>query len=161
MTNFTAHARFLRYSPYKLRPLVDVIRGKSAEYALQWLGAHKVQGRWSATYATRRAKPIVKVLASAVANAMDRDPNMQPIQLKIADIRVDEGPTLRYFKPTARGSASPQRKRFSHISVSLSAVATAPVKKAAIKTAKTAAPKEKTKTTATKSRSTKKDVKGS
>ncbi len=153
-----AHARFVRYSPYKLRPLVDVIRGKSAEYALQWLGAHKVQGRWSATYATRRAKPIVKVLASAVANAQNRDPLAQPMSLKIADIRVDEGPTLRYFKPTARGSASPQRKRFCHISVSLNAIA-AP-KKAAV-AAQGTEKKEKTKKTATKSRSSKKDVKGS
>lgn len=154
MSLFTAHARFLRYSPYKLRPLVDVIRGKTAEYALQWLGAHKVQGGWSSTYATRRAKPIVKILASAVANALDRDPSVQ--QLKIADIRVDEGPTLRYFKPTARGSASPQRKRFCHISVSLSPVA---AKKAVA--AKPAEKKEKTKATASKSRSAKKDVKGS
>lgn len=104
-----ASAKFIRYSPFKLRPLVDVIRGKNAKFALDWL----------ATYGTRRASPIVKVVASAVANAQHAVPGVGAHSLQIADIRVDQGPTLRYFKPTARGSASIQRKRFSHISVVL------------------------------------------
>ncbi len=163
MTQFTAHARYVRYTPYKLRPLVDVIRGKSAEYALQLLGAHKVQGRWSCTYSTSRAKPIVKVLASAVANAQHKEPNTLEAHLKVAEIRVDQGPLLRYFKPTARGSASPQRKRFCHISVSLSPIVTSVKReKSAVAIAAQGEKKAKTKSAvANKSRSPKKDVKGS
>ncbi len=109
MQQFNAKARYLRYSPFKLRPLVDVIRGKSAQFALAWLS----------TYGTRRSCPIQKLVASAVANAQHANPNLQAHDLQIADIRVDQGATLRYFKPTARGSASIQRKRFSHLSVVL------------------------------------------
>jgi large subunit ribosomal protein L22 len=109
MQQFIAKARYVRYSPFKLRPLVDVIRGKSAEYALSWL----------ATYGTRRSSPIQKVVESAIANAQHALPGVAASTLKIADIRVDQGPTYRYFKPTARGSASIQRKRFSHLSVIL------------------------------------------
>ena len=56
---FLAKAVMCRYSPYKLRPVADVIRGKNAAYALHWL----------ATYKTKRAVPIKKVIESAVANA--------------------------------------------------------------------------------------------
>jgi large subunit ribosomal protein L22 len=113
MQQFVASARYLRYSPFKLRPLVDVIRGKSAQFALDWL----------ATYGTRRSCPIQKVVISAIANAKHAVPGMEAAALQIADIRVDQGPTLRYFKPTARGSASIQRKRFSHIKVVLTSAA--------------------------------------
>ena len=56
---FKAKARYISYSPYKLRPVADVIRGKNAAYALGWL----------ATYRTKRSLDLTKVLESAVANA--------------------------------------------------------------------------------------------
>lgn len=110
---FKAKSRYLNYSPYKLRPIVDIIRGKDAQYALAWLS----------TYAARRRDPIQKVLASAVANAQQKDTALQAVSLLVKDIRVDQGPIVRYFRPGARGAAQPQRRRYSHISVVLEAKA--------------------------------------
>ncbi len=105
---FVAKARYVKYSPYKLRPIVDVIRGKGVGYALNWL----------ATYQTRRTEPIKKVLESAVANAKNVS-NVDIRDLAIKEIRVDQGPIFRYYKPGAMGRAMVQRKRQSHISVIL------------------------------------------
>jgi large subunit ribosomal protein L22 len=105
---FMAKARFIRYSPYKLRPLADVIRGKNVRYALDWLTTVPVQ----------RVMPLKKVIESAVANAKNGK-NIEATELLIKDIRVDQGPIFRYFKPGAMGRANPQRKRLSHISVVL------------------------------------------
>jgi large subunit ribosomal protein L22 len=101
---FIAKARYIQYSPYKLRPIVDVIRGKNARYALDWL----------ATYPTQRVRPIEKVLRSAVANAKDMG-NFDAVNLIIKDFRVDQGPMFRYFKPGAMGRPTVLRKRFSHL----------------------------------------------
>ena len=101
---FLAKARFIRYSPYKLRPVADVIRGKNAQFALHWL----------ATHATQRTADIAKALKSAVANAAQQG-NFAPDQLIVKDLRIDQGPTFRYFKPGAMGRATILRKRFSHI----------------------------------------------
>ncbi len=103
---FIAKARNLRFSPYKLRPIVDVVRGKNVQQALYWL----------ATCRMKKALPIKKVLESAVANAKNIS-NLNPHELQIFDIRVDQGPIFRYFKPGAMGRANVQRKRSSHISV--------------------------------------------
>ena len=105
---FGATARFVKYSPYKLRPIVDVVRGKDVPYALQWL----------TTYRTQRVQPIKKLLESAIANAKnlkDRDAE----SLMIKEIKVDGGPIHRYFKPGAMGRAQIQRKRLCHISITL------------------------------------------
>ena len=105
---FVAKARYIRFSPYKLRPLADVIRGKSARYALDWV----------ATYPTQRSKPIKKLLESAIANAKDRG-NVRPEDLIIGEIRIDQGPIRRYFKPGAMGRSTILRKRQSHVSIVL------------------------------------------
>lgn len=105
---FGAIARFVRYSPYKLRPIVDVVRGKDVDYALHWL----------TTYKTQRAEPIKKLLESAVANAKDLQ-NIESGLLVVKDIRVDQGPIRRYFKPGAQGRAKPQRTRMCHIKITL------------------------------------------
>jgi large subunit ribosomal protein L22 len=102
-----AIARFLQYSPFKLRPLADVVRGHSVEYALNWLSV----------CALRRAAPLKKLIASAAANAKSFNPNVALSDLYITDIRVDHGPSRRYFKPGAMGRAGLQRKRLSHASV--------------------------------------------
>lgn len=105
---FIAKAKFIRYSPYKLRPLVDVVRGKNAELALNWLS----------TYPTQRAEPIEKVLKSAAANAKNLK-NIEAGSLLIKDFRVDQGPIFRYFKPGAQGRPTVLRKRYSHLNVEL------------------------------------------
>lgn len=105
---FKAIAKFIHYSPYKLRPIVDVIRGKNAQYALNWLS----------TYQSRRVKPIEKVLKSAVANALSLQ-NLKPKELIIKDFRVDQGPMFKYFKPGAMGRAQIQRRKLSHLNVVL------------------------------------------
>jgi large subunit ribosomal protein L22 len=105
---FKAKAKFIHYSPYKLRPLADVIRGKNVQYALHWL----------ATQQTRRVSPLKKIIESVAANAKSlQDAN--PSTLRIKDLRVDEGPMFKYFKPGAMGRAVVLRKRFSHLSVIL------------------------------------------
>lgn len=105
---FVSLARYLRFSPFKLRPIADVIRGKSLPFALGWLS----------TYATKRVDPIKKAVESAVANAKDRE-NVDLENLRIKEIRVDEGPMFRYFKPGAMGRANVYRKRTSHVRVVL------------------------------------------
>jgi len=106
MQQFTAKARYIRYSPYKLRPLADVIRGKSVAYALGWL----------TTYKSQRTEALHKLVDSVVANAKELK-NIDAINLSVKEIRIDQGPIHRYFKPGAQGRAMPQRKRMSHISI--------------------------------------------
>ena len=108
MQQFKASARYIRLSPYKLRPLVDVVRGKSAQYALHWLS----------TVSVRRVDPIKKMIASAVANAKQLAA-VEANDLTIKDIRVDQGPILKYFKPGAMGRPNIQRRRFSYLSIIL------------------------------------------
>ena len=105
---FIAKAKNIRYSPLKLRPLVDVIRGKKVKYALDWLS----------TCSLKKARPIEKALKSAAANAKDLA-NESIENLAIKEIRVDKGRIYKYFKPGAQGRSNPQRKRFSHISIAL------------------------------------------
>jgi large subunit ribosomal protein L22 len=108
---FKALGKYVRYSPYKLRPVADVVRGKPVTYALNWL----------TTYKTQRVEAIKKVLESAVANAKDRE-NIEPSLLVVKDIRIDQGPIRKYFKPGAQGRAKPQRKRMCHISVTVQTI---------------------------------------
>ena len=62
--------------------------------------------------------PLKKVLESAIANAKDRS-DIDLSDLRIKEIKVDQGPVFKYFKPGAMGRANVQRKRQSHISVTL------------------------------------------
>lgn len=105
---FVAKSRYVSYSPYKLRPLADVVRGKSAAYALGWL----------TTYRSQRSEPLRKVLESVVANAKHLN-NLDAHDLSVKEIRVDQGPIHKYFKPGAMGRAMVQRRRLCHISVVL------------------------------------------
>lgn len=109
---FIAKSRFIRYSPFKLRPLADVVRGKSVHYALAWLS----------TSALNKATPLRKIIESAAANARYLK-QYQNEDLKIKEIRVDQGPIFRYFKPGAMGRANVQRKRLSHLSIVLESAA--------------------------------------
>lgn len=103
---FVAKARYVRVSHFKIRPLVDVVRGKNVAYALNWLSTCSLQ----------KAVPITKLIESAAANAKSLQ-NLDSTDLVIKDIRVDQGPMFRYFKPGAMGRANIYRKRLSHMSV--------------------------------------------
>lgn len=101
-----ATARFIRMSPTKVRQVVDLIRGRHAEDARRVL-----------RYTPRAAAaPVAKVLDSAIANA-EHNRGLSADELTVTRAWVDEGPTLRRFRPRAMGRATRVRKRTSHISV--------------------------------------------
>jgi large subunit ribosomal protein L22 len=100
--------RFAKISPRKVRPLADLIRGKSADKALEILRFQPHRG----------ARLLEKVLRSAMANAEDlRAPNLHA--LAVVDVRVDGGPMFKRMQPKSRGMASILKKRMSHIRVAL------------------------------------------
>ncbi len=103
-----AVARYVRVSPRKARQVVDLIRGKSVGEALNVL---RFVPRAAAT-------PVEKVVRSAMANA-ENNYDMNPDELYISQIYVDEGPTMKRIRPRARGMADRIRKRTSHITVIL------------------------------------------
>jgi len=103
-----ARARYVRISPRKARAVVDLIRGKSVDEARQIL-----------EFSPRAAARVVaKVLASAVANAENNN-GLKAEGLYIAKAFVDEGPTLKRFRPRAMGRATRINKRTSHITIVL------------------------------------------
>lgn len=104
-----AHNRFVRQSPFKVRRVLDLVRGLPVEEANHVL---RLTNRAA-------AKPIAKTLSSAVANA-EHNHALDPEDLVIAEAFADEGPTLRRFKPRARGRATRIDKRTSHITIVLS-----------------------------------------
>ena len=101
-----ATAKYVRMALRKVRMVVDQIRNKSVEQALEVL-----------QFSTRAAaEPVAKVLRSAVANAENNN-NLRSDNLVIKAAYVDEGPTLKRIRPRAKGSASRINKRTSHITV--------------------------------------------
>lgn len=112
--NFKASAKYIKRSPYKLRTIVDVIRGKNAAYALGWLQV----------YGLDKSLPIKKLLDSAIANAQHQQDDITPQDLVIEEIRVDQGPAYKYFKPSAMGRSAVLRKRLSHMMIVLKQVET-------------------------------------
>ena len=107
-----AVARYIRMSPRKVRQVVDLVRGRSVEEAINLLH-----------FTTKRGSvPVEKLLRSAVANAMNEEEasKLDPEDLFIKEIRVDQGPTMRRYNPGPMGRASIIRKRFCHISVVVS-----------------------------------------
>jgi large subunit ribosomal protein L22 len=106
----SAKSKYVRVSPYKLRPIVDVIRGKSVSQSLAYLKTHM----------TKRVRPIIKVIDSAYANAKNLHKDVDsPDLFVVKKIFVDQGPVLKYYTPAAMGRAAVQRKRLSHITVVL------------------------------------------
>jgi large subunit ribosomal protein L22 len=103
-----AYAKFIRLAPRKARLIVDVVRGKDVQQALQILSFMPKKG----------AKFVFKVVASAAANA-EHNFSLQKNNLFIKQILVGDGPTLDRWMPRAFGRATPIRKRTSHISVVL------------------------------------------
>ena len=101
-----AIAKNVRVAPRKARLVVDQIRNQSVEKALELLQFNN----------RAAAVPVAKVVRSAVANA-ENNHGMRGSNLVIAAAYVDEGPTLKRFRPRAKGSASRINKRTSHITV--------------------------------------------
>ncbi|HEY2500321.1 MAG TPA: 50S ribosomal protein L22 [Mycobacterium sp.] len=166
----TAIARFVRVSPRKARRVIDLVRGRSVEDALDIL-------RWAPQAAS---EPVAKVIASAAANAQNNN-GLDPATLVVATVYADEGPTAKRIRPRAQGRAFRIRRRTSHITVVVEsrpakdqrsakstrarraeaskAAAKAPAKKAPAKKApanKAAAKKAAAKSAATKAPATKK-----
>jgi ribosomal protein L22 len=103
-----AKASYVRVAPRKARLLADQVRGLPLEDARTLL-------RFSPRSA---ARDIVKLIDSAAANA-ENNHELIADELRIVDIRVDEGPTLRRYRPRALGRATRINKRTSHIQVAL------------------------------------------
>ncbi len=101
-----ATARYVRPSAFKARVVLDLIRGldvKTADEVLQFTDRHI-------------ARDIRKVLASAVANAVNND-SQDADELYVVACFADEGPTLKRFRPRARGRATRINKRSCHITI--------------------------------------------
>ena len=101
-----AIARYVRVSPRKARIVVDQVRGKDVIAAQEILAFN----------ARAISEVVAKVVNSAAANAQDRF-GLRPESLVIKAAYVDEGPTMKRFRPRAKGAASKIRKRTSHITV--------------------------------------------
>lgn len=105
----SAQAKFVRTSSRKLRLIRDALRGlvspKEAIVQLRFVGK-------------RASQPLVKVINSAVANAL-ANAKLSEQSLRIKRIDVGEGPTLARFRAGSRGTAKPIQKRVSHVRVVL------------------------------------------
>ncbi|MFM9377493.1 50S ribosomal protein L22 [Gordonia sp. VNK21] len=106
-----ATARFVRVTPMKARRVLDLIKGKSVDEALDIL-------RFAPQAAS---EPVAKVLASAAANA-ENNQGLDRRTLVVSEAFANEGPTLKRFQPRAQGRAFRIRKRTSHITVVVASV---------------------------------------
>lgn len=103
-----AFARYIRISPFKVRRVTDLVRGKSYNDAVAILKNTPLGA----------AEPVLKALDSAAANA-EHNNNLAKKDLYVAEIFADPGPILKRIMPRARGSADRILKRSSHITVIL------------------------------------------
>lgn len=106
-----ASAKYVRVAPRKARLIADQVRGMHIEQARALL-AFSPRGA---------AEDIHKLINSAAANA-ENNHDLVGDEMRISSITVDEGPTLRRFRPRALGRATPINKRTSHIAVALTPV---------------------------------------
>jgi len=104
-------AKHIRVSPRKVRLVADAIRGLEVQKALDKL-----------KFINKKVtKPLAKLLGSAIANA-EHNHEIEKNNLKITEIRVDDGPTLKRWMPRAHGRATTIRKRTSHVVLTLSEI---------------------------------------
>ncbi|MDR1293627.1 MAG: 50S ribosomal protein L22 [Bifidobacteriaceae bacterium] len=106
-----AQARYVRVTPMKARRVIDLVRGKDALRAVDTL-----------KFAPQAASlPVRKVVESAIANLRvkteQEGARFDERQLVVAEAYVDEGPTMKRFRPRAQGRAGRILKRTSHITV--------------------------------------------
>jgi large subunit ribosomal protein L22 len=110
MAHVKAMHKFARISPRKVRPFADLVRGKTTREGLEAL----------MYLPNRGARILEKVLRSAVANAEDRGAR-NVNGLRIVDAQVDCGPSIKRFRPRARGMAAPIIRRMAHVRVAIDA----------------------------------------
>ncbi len=108
-TEVKAVLKFVRISPQKVRKLVDTVKGKPAEAAIDMLKFMPQKG----------AAIVEKVVRSAVANA-EQNHNLDIDTLVVKNVIADQGPTLKRFRARARGRGTRILKRTAHITVVLS-----------------------------------------
>jgi large subunit ribosomal protein L22 len=108
MADIRAHLRFLSISAQKVRLVVDLVRGKNANEALEMLRF----------VPNRAAEPVRKLLTSAVANA-EENFGVSRDDLFVATIYADEAPTRKWRRFGARGRFKPILRRSSHITIVL------------------------------------------
>jgi large subunit ribosomal protein L22 len=103
-----AHVRYVRVSSHKVGALLDLIRGKQVDEALNIL-----------KFMPKSSSPVViKLLNSAIANA-ENNLEMDRKELFVAEVFANQGPMLKRVRPRSRGMANPILKRTSHITVVL------------------------------------------
>jgi len=106
-----AHARYIRISPFKVRVVLDLLRGKSVNDAFAILEATPKAA----------AEPVIKLMRSAVANA-EHNNSLARADLFVAEIYAGAGPILKRMQPVSKGRGHRINKRTSHITVILDAV---------------------------------------
>lgn len=106
MMEARAIARYVRITPRKARQVVNLVKGKDAQEAVAILAYTRKRG----------AELVSKVLKSAIANA-EHNLELDKDDLYVADVRIDEGPTMKRWRPRMRGMPEPILKRTSHITV--------------------------------------------
>ena len=99
--------KFIRQSPYKVRFVLDAVRGKKINHALNFLEFSN----------KKAAKFISKALNSALSNYAQKNDNFDSDLLYLKEAYVDEGPKIKRFRPAAMGRAVPIKKRTSHITI--------------------------------------------
>jgi large subunit ribosomal protein L22 len=102
-----ASLRNIQLSSRKARATADLIRGQLVGDALTSLAFQQ----------RKAAKPMMKLLDSAIANAVQRGMNVD--KLRVAEIQVHQGPIVKRFLPRAHGRATPIRKNTAHIDLGL------------------------------------------
>ncbi len=103
-----AIAKYIRMSPRKLKPVADLVRGKSLSEALNILKFTPGKG----------SQIIEKVVHSAAANA-ENNHDMNVDSLYVSEIIINQGPTMKRWRAGAQGRAMPILKRSSHVNVAL------------------------------------------
>jgi large subunit ribosomal protein L22 len=102
-----AESRFVRVSPQKARLVVDLIRGRQAGEALELLAVTR----------KRIAHEVAKVLRSAIANATQKDDQLDVDDLQVVRVYVNDGPRQKRIRPAPMGRAYRYQRRLAHIAV--------------------------------------------
>ena len=106
---YSAHHNFADMSARKIRPFASLIRGRTADEALELLRF----------LPNKSARLLEQVIKSALGNAEDRGARNID-DLVVLESRVDDGPIMKRIMPRARGTAYPIKRRYSHVRVTLS-----------------------------------------
>ena len=105
-----ARKRFIRQSPYKIRYVLNMVKGLKVNTAINKLS---LTNKKASSY-------IIEVLNSAVSNMMNSETDVNSESIFIKTAYVDEGPVMKRFRPAAMGRATAIRKRTSHLTIIIS-----------------------------------------